>query len=175
MIELVGIVTDERRWARKGRSELLTDRPREHEPGPQQHRQDGHWDPHCRAGALHTDAPQVELHVRQLAPRSETVMGGMSCDLPGPKTARRLGVEAAQTGPEDSSGGVGRVSRPQTRRRNAHRLVSKPLAVVRLAEDASTLDSVAVRPAAVQVAHINRACVTVAPLAFRRQRRMCRA
>jgi len=175
VIELVGIVTDERRWAQTGRSELLTDRPREHEPGPQQHRQDGHWDPHCRAGALHTDAPQVELHVRQLAPRSETVMGGMSCDLPGPKTARRLGGEAAQAGSEDAGGGVGGVSSPQAGRRHAHRSLSEPVAVVRLAEDASTLDSVAVRPAAVQVAHINRACVTVAPLAFRRQRRMCRA
>ena len=135
-----------------GHSRLLPDGPREHQYGAQQHRQYRHWDPHCRAGTLHPHAPQVELHMRQLTPRSEAVMGRMSCDLPGPKTTRRLDGETAQTGTEDAGCRIGGVPSPQARRRHAHRSLSEPVAVVRLAEDASTLDSVADRPDGIQVA-----------------------
>ena len=78
------------------------------------------------------------------------MMRRMRGDLPGPQTARRLGWETAQGGSEDASFGVRGVLAPQAGRWHARRCWWPALAVVRLAEDASTLDSVGAVPAAVR-------------------------
>ena len=90
--------------------------------------------------------------MRQPPPRTEAVVRRMRGDLPGPKAARRLDGEAAQTGAQDAGGRVGGVAGPQPRSRDARRYLSQSLAVVRLAEDASTLEAVADRPGVSQVA-----------------------
>ena len=84
--------------------------------------------------------------MRQSSPRTEAVMRRVRGDLSGPKAARRLDGEAAQTRTQYAGCWVGWVAGPQPRSRDARRYLSKPLAVVRLVEDASTLESVADRP-----------------------------
>ena len=79
------------------------------------------------------------------------MVGWMRGDLPGPEATRRLDREMAQTGTQNAGGGVGGVAGPQPRSRDARRCLSEHLAVVRLVEDASTLESVADRPGGSQV------------------------
>jgi len=80
------------------------------------------------------------------------MMRRMGCDLARPKTARRLTIKAARRGSQYQCGRIRRVSGPQAEGRNPLDTLMEHLAVERLAEDASTLDSVADRACGRQIA-----------------------